>query len=37
MLPAFVIASCCAVTGIVIMFVLKEMNKRKARLAQGIK
>jgi OFA family oxalate/formate antiporter-like MFS transporter len=31
MFPAFVIASCCAVAGIVIMLILKVMNKRTAK------
>jgi OFA family oxalate/formate antiporter-like MFS transporter len=33
MFPAFIIASCCAVVGIILMLALKAMSKRNAELA----
>ena len=37
MFPAFMIASCCAIAGIIIMFVLKAVQKAKNRQAEILK
>ena len=37
MAPAFVIASCCAVAGIVMMFILKKMNMKSIELIESNK